>query len=179
MPIPKLPKTVARLATSVTIRLIPEDTLDAATLADPTQIISAVQNAPIGAVESFSENNTRNAYPRFEMNAAEPGVVQEVYPGLVEMRSIDISRVALYTADAVEIFNIDGDVVQQSKPFALIKVEQSPDGVNVTDRITIYRNCWMTTNPEAYSLQNADIKIVQDINVAYSEREVVAVAPGA
>jgi len=179
MPIPKLPKTQARLATSITIRLIPEDTLDTATMADPAQIISSVQNAPIGAVEAFTESNTRNAYPRFEMNAGEPGVVREVYPGLVDMRTIDVARVALYTTDAVEVFNVDGDVVQQSKPFALIKVEQSPEGVNVADRITIFRNCWMTTNPKSYSLQGTDIKIVQDVTIAYSEREVVSVSPTA
>ncbi len=78
MPTPKLPKTIARLSTSVTIRLIPEDTLNAATLANPAAILTAVQNAPIGAVESFQETNSRPAVIRFEMNAAAPGLLSSV-----------------------------------------------------------------------------------------------------
>jgi len=178
MPFPKLPKTVARLATSATIRLIPEDTLNAADLANPTAILQAVQNTPIGAVQSLTEANDRPAHMRFEMDYTKPGVVTEVYPGLVNMRTVTLNRVVLYSSDATETFSINyGDVVHQWKPFALIKVEVSPEGVNVPDRITIYRTGWFTTNPKAYNLAGggADIKIVQSINIAYSEREVVSV----
>jgi len=177
MPTPKLPKTVARLSTSVTIRLIPEDTLNAATLANPAAILTAVQNAPIGAVESFQETNNRPAAIRFEMNAGAPGVVQEVTPNQVEARTITLDRVVLYSSDATETFQIDaGDIVQQYKPFALIKVETSPEGANVPDRITVFRGAWFTSNPKAYAVRDA-LKIIQTINITYSEREVVQVNP--
>ncbi len=177
MPTPKLPKTVARLSTSVTIRLIPEDTLNAATLANPATILTAVQNAPIGAVESFSESNSRPAAIRFEMNAAAPGVVQEVTPNQVEARTITLDRVVLYSSDVTETFQIDaGDIVQQWKPFALIKVESSPEGSNVPNRITVFRGAWFTTNPKAYAVRS-DLKIIQQVNITYAEREVVSVAP--
>ena len=178
MPIPKLPKTVARLSTSVTIRLISEDNLDAAALSDPAVLLASVANAPIGAVESFEESNARPAGIRFEMNASRPGVVLEAYPNQVEARTLEISRVVLYENDVTEAFSIDaGDIVHQWKAFAIIKVEKSPDEVNVADRITVYRGCWLTTNPKAYNVSGGELKIVQDVSVTYSEREVVAVNP--
>lgn len=177
MPTPKLPETVARLSTSVTIRLIPQDTLNAAALSNPATILTAVQSAPIGAVESFSESNNRPAGIRFEMNADAPGVVLEAYPNQVEARTITLDRVVLYTADATETFQIGGgDIVQQFQPFALVKVESSPDNATVPNRITVFRGCWFTSNPKAYTVK-ADLKIIQTINITYSEREVVSVAP--
>lgn len=177
MPIPKLPKTGARLSTSVTIRLIPEDTLSAATLANPATVLTAVQNAPIGAVESFEETNTRNADIRFEMNADAPGVVLEAFPNQVSARTISMNRVVLYSSDVTETFVIGGgDIVQQFKPFALVKVEVAPEGANQPTRITVYRGCWLTTNPKSYAVRS-ELKIVQNVNITYSEREVVSVAP--
>jgi len=175
MPVPKLPKTQARLSTSVTIRLIPEDKLGDEALTDPTALANMVlQTAPIGAVERIEETNERTAYPRFEMDASKPGVVKEVYPGLVTMRTLTLNRVVLYSADALEAFTIQGDVVQQNSPFALIKTEVTPEGSGQPDRITIFRKCWFTGNPKAYALQ-ADLKIVQSVKIAYAEREVVNV----
>ena len=176
MPVPKLPKTVARLSTSVTIRLIPEDTLDANTLANPATVLTAVQNSPIGAVESFDEDNSRPASIRFEMNSSAPGVVLEAYPNQVSARTITLKRVVLYANDATEAFGIEfGDIVQQFKPFALIKVENKPEGSTATDRITVFRGCWFTTNPKAFDVQGGDLKIIQTIDITYSEREVTQV----
>jgi len=179
MSIPKLPKTVARLATSITIKLIPEDTLDAGQLSNPAAILTAVQNTPIGAVQSLTESNDRPAHMRFEMDYTKPGVVTEVYPGLVQMRTVRLTRVVLYDSDVTQTFVIEnGDVVFQYKPFALIKIEAVPEGSNQPTNITIYRKCWLTTNPKAYTLGGggSDLKIVQDVNIAYTEREVVEVA---
>lgn len=176
MPIPKLPKTGARLSTSVTIRLIPEDTLSAASLSNPATVLTAVQNAPIGAVESFEETNNRPADIRFEMNAEAPGVVLEAFPNQVNARTITMNRVVLYSGDVTETFVITGgDIVQQYKPFALIKVEVAPEGANQPTRITVYRGCWLTSNPKAYNVRDS-LKIVQSVNITYAEREVVAVA---
>src|SRR5271157_1744164 len=96
MPTPKLPYTVARLSTSVTIRLIPQDTLSAAILANPASILTAIQTAPIGAVEAFSETNNRPAQIRFQMDATQPGVVQEAFPNQVEARTLTLERTVLY-----------------------------------------------------------------------------------
>lgn len=178
MPIPQLPRTVARLSTSVTIRLIPDDTLDANLLNNVGTILTAIQSNQIGAVESFSESNDRPAGIRFEMNSSEPGVVKEVYPQQVNARTIALNRVVLYTADATETFQIDaGDIVQQFRPFALIKVESSPSGVAVADRITVFRSCWFTSNPKAYNVSGGELKIIQAMNITYAEREVVSVTP--
>src|ERR1035437_6423757 len=117
MATPQLPVTVARLSTSVTIRLIPMDTLNAAALNNPASILTAVQSSPIGAVESFSETNTRPAVIRFEMNSDAPGVVQEVTPNQVEARTITLDRVVLYSGDVLDTFDItNGDVVFQYYP---------------------------------------------------------------
>lgn len=180
MPTPKLPKTTARLSTSITIRLIPEDKLGASVLTDPAALTSlALQTKPIGAIESFTEANDRDARPRFEMNADAPGVVKEVYPNLVSMRTLTARRGVLYESDALEAFSIDnGDIVQQSVPFAVVKVEVSPAGSGVADRITIYKGCWFTKNPKSYTL-GADLRILQDMVIAYAEREVTSVPKAA
>jgi len=175
MPVPKLPKTKARLATSVTIRLIPEDKLGQEALTDPSALANMVlQTSPIGAVERIEERNERTAYPRFEMNSSSPGTVVEVYPGLVSKRQLILNRVVLYESDALEAFTIQGDVVQQSSAFALIKVESSPEGSGIADRVTIYRKCWFETNPKTYSLES-NLRIIQSVTIAYAEREVVSV----
>ena len=176
MPVPSLPQTVARLSTSVTIRLIPNDTLNAAALANPATLITAMQSTPIGAVESFAETNTRPAAIRFQMDASNPGVVQEVYPNQVEARTITLTRVVLYSGDAMDVFNITGgDVVQQFAPFALIKVEVVPSNLTSTlnTQITVYRGCWFTTNPKKYDVTK-ELKIVQDVNITYAERDVLS-----
>jgi len=177
MPTPKLPKTVARLATSITIRLIPEDTLNAATLANPAAILTSVQNAPIGAVESFEESNDRPASIRFEMNAAAPGVVQEVMPNQVSARTLTLKRTVLYASDALETFQIiGGDIVQQYKPFALIKVESKPEGSVDPTRITIYRGCWFTNNPKAMDIAGrGELRIIQSMSITYAEREIASI----
>jgi len=175
MATPQLPVTVARLSTSVTIRLIPMDTLNAAALANPASILTAVQSSPIGAVESFSETNSRPAVIRFEMNSDAPGVVQEVTPNQVEARTITLDRVVLYSGDVLDTFDVtNGDIVFQYYPFALIKVEVAPASANLPDIITVYRDCWFTTNPKAYAVRT-DLKIIQTVNITYSEREVVQV----
>lgn len=177
MPTPKLPRTAARLSTSVTIRLVPDDVLNATALANPATVLTAIQNTPIGAVESFDETNSRPAAIRFEMNADAPGRVLEAYPNQVDARTLRINRVVLYSADALETFSITGgDVVQQYKPFAIIKVESVPDNVSATvpKRITVYRGCWFTSNPKGYSVVR-DLKIIQDMMVTYAERDVVNV----
>lgn len=177
MPVPKLPKTIARLSTSVTIRLVPDDTINAAAMSNPATILTSIQSAPIGAVESFDESNSRPADIRFEMNSAAPGLVLEAFPNQVSPRTVSLNRVVLYSSDATETFQITGgDIVQQYKPFALIKVEVSPEGANVPNRITVFRGCWFTTNPKTYSVTR-DLKIVQRMDITYAEREVVSAAP--
>lgn len=179
MPTPKLPYTTTRLSTSVTIRLIPQDTLNATILANPAALLSTVQTAPVGAVEAFSEANNRPAQIRFQMDATAPGVVQEAFPNQVEARTLTLERVVLYDSDALEIFQITGgDIVQQFAPFALVKIETVPANSTDPTRITIYQGCWFTSNPKAFSVRN-DLKIVQTMNITYAEREVVLVSQGA
>lgn len=175
MPVPKLPKTTLRLSTSVTIRLIPEDTLSAAVLNNPATVLTAVQNTQLGSVERFEESNNRPADIRFEMNADAPGVVLEAFPNQVQARTITLERLVLYSSDVTETFLITGgDIVQQYKPFALVKLEVTPEGSNLPKRITVYRGCWLTSNPKAYAIRDS-LKIVQSVNITYAEREVVSV----
>jgi len=149
------------------------DTLNAAALSNPASILSAVQSAPIGAVESFSETNSRPAQIRFQMDSDNPGVVQEVLPNQVEARTITLDRVVLYSGDALDVFQIEnGDIVFQYAPFAMIKVEVAPAGSNLPEVITIYTGCWFTTNPKAYAVRD-NLKIVQTVNITYANREVV------
>ena len=67
----------------------------------------------------------------------------------------------------------NGDVVFQDTPFAIVKVESVPAASVVPTRVTIYAGCWVTNNPKIYSL-DSDLKIVQNMTIAYTERTVVA-----
>lgn len=172
MAIPALPNTTARLSTSITIRLIPVDSLSAPIGA--AALTAALQAAPLGAIEALTESNDRPAKQRFEMNAAAPGVVQELLPGLVAPRTLEIKRAVLYSSDALDALQIsNGDVVFQDTPFAIVKTESAPSASTVPTRVTIYAGCWVTNNPKIYSLDN-DLKIVQNMVIAYTERTVVS-----
>lgn len=171
---PQIPSTAARLSTSITLRLLPSDI-------NPSNIsASQIQAATVlGAVTDFEEVNDRPTETRYELDADVPGEVIEQLPQL-PTRSLTIQRAVLYESDMLEAFGISGgDLINQSAPFAILKVEQAPTGAvdskgnAVPTRITIYTGCWFINNPKAYRVSGRDIRVMQNVNVNYARRVVV------
>lgn len=171
---PLIPQTAARLSTSITLRLLPSDINPANVSAE------AIQQAKVlGAIIEFNEENDRPAEPRYELDADLVGEIIEQLPQLVT-RNLKISRAVLYENDMLEAFNISGgDLINQSAPFAILKVESAPansvDSKNaaIPTRITIFSGCWFTSNPKSFKVSGRDIRIIQDVGVAYARRTVV------
>lgn len=171
---PELPNTAGRLSTSITLRLLPSDI-------NPKNLsVAQIQQAVVlGAVTEFSEENSRPTEIRYELDADVPGEIVEQLPQL-PTRSLKLQRAVLYESDMLEAFGISGgDLINQSKAFAIMKVEKAPTGAldskgaAVPTRITLYSGCWFTSNPKAYKVSGGTIRILQDVDVAYARRRVV------
>jgi len=64
MATPQLPFTSTKLSTSVTIRIIPMDTVSATSLTSGALTSAIAAAVSLGAIESFSETNDRKTYQR-------------------------------------------------------------------------------------------------------------------
>lgn len=171
---PQIPSTIQRLSTSITLRLLPNDI-------NPSTITAAqIQAATVlGAVTQLTETNNRPTETRFELDADLPGEIVEQVPQLVS-RTLTLQRAVLYESDILEAFNISGgDLINQSKPFAIVKIETAPPGAvdskgaGIPTRITIFTGCWFTTNPKSFSVSAGSIRVVQDMEVSYARRSVI------
>jgi len=173
-----LAEVLARTSTSITLRVIPSDQLTPATLSNPQAISQLALNAKkMAGLESFEERNDRRAEPRYQIDADLPGEIVERIPQLVD-RTLRLRRVVLYESDMLEEIGITGgDLIGQTKPFALVKIEKVPKNLAAAnplakERVTIYLGCWFTSNPKTYDL-GRDIRVVQDCDVAYTSRVTV------
>jgi hypothetical protein len=171
---PKIPGTAVQLSTSITLRLLPNDI-------DPKNVTADVitQAKTIGAIIQFSEENNRPAEPRYEIDADNPGDIVEQVPQLVS-RNLTIERAVLYENDILEAFGVTGgDLINQHRPFAIVKVEKVPEGSkdskgnSVTQKITLFTGCWFTSNPKAYNVGARDVRVIQSVGVAYAKRRVI------
>lgn len=171
---PEIPSTANRLATSITLRLLPSDI-------NPKNLSAAqIQQAVVlGAVTEFSEENTRDTETRYELDSDLPGEIVEQLPQLPS-RSLKLQRAVLYESDMLEAFGIaGGDLINQSHAFAIMKVEKAPTGAvdskgaSIPTRITLYSGCWFTSNPKAYKVSGGSIRVIQDVDVKYARRRVV------
>jgi len=173
-----LPLTNARLATSIKIYSIKDDL-------DLTQNLSSIAGniasgkygsaTPIGAITKLEEVNSRTAPARYEVDADSAGEIVERIPQLVD-RTLRIERIVLYSGDAIKaIANVDADLINQTKPFTIAKVEynvtKDANGnvVKTPQAVTLYLGCWFTTNPKSYSV-TGNIHIIQTVDVGYAKR---------
>jgi hypothetical protein len=173
---PLIPSTAARLATSITLRLLPTD------INPSTVTVAQISQAQVlGAVMEFSEKNDRPVQTRYELDADEVGNIVEQLPQLVS-RTLMLQRAVLYASDMLEAFGIaGGDLINQSQPFAIIKEEFAPQGAvdstgnAIPTRITIFSGCWFTSNPKSFKVSSAgDIRVLQEVEVAYAQRFIVS-----
>jgi hypothetical protein len=175
---PNLPLTNARLATSIKIYAIKDD-LDLS--GDLSSIASSIASGkygkavPIAAITRLEEVNNRPATPRYEIDADSAGEIVERIPQLVD-RTLRVERIVLYSSDAIKaIADVDADLINQTKPFTIAKVEYnvSKDAngnvVKKPQAVTLYLGCWFTSNPKSYSV-SGNIHIIQNVDIGYAKR---------
>jgi len=124
----------------------------------------------ITAMVSFGESNPRVTTEHYELDADVYGEIVEQTPKYAG-RSFKIKRAVLYTSDMLEFFGVEGDdLVNQTEPFTLQKVEYLPGGS--VSKTTNYVECWFQDNPKDYEIAG-DLVIIQEVDVKYSRKEVV------
>lgn len=166
----KLAKTIARMATSVTIRAIKGDiSVDALSDADAIRALSE-SSIKIGAVKTFSEKSPRTTEPRYELDADIAGDIVERIPKLVD-RTLTINRAVLYSADILDAFGFTdiSDIIDQNVPFCVVKVERAPEGSGIPTRTTVYEGCWFHDLPKSYDL-GGDLQVMQDVELGYTRK---------
>ena len=165
-----LPKTNARLSTSVTIRAMKgEVNVDSLSDTDAIRALSE-SSVKVGAVMSFAERNPRDTKPRYELDADLAGDIVERIPGLVD-RELTINRAVLYSSDILQAFGFTDaqDIIDQYVPFVVVKVERAPAGAAVQTKTTVYEGCWFHDLPKTYDL-SGDLKIMQDVTIGYTRK---------
>lgn len=166
----QLPKTQARLSTSVTIRALRgEVNTDSLTDADAIRALSE-SSVKVGAVMSFTERSPRTTEPRYELDADLAGDIVERIPRLVD-RTLTINRAVLYSSDMLEAFGYTDaqDIIDQNIPFVVVKVERAPAGSGTITRTTVYEGCWFHDLPKTYDL-SGDLKVMQDVEIGYTRK---------
>ncbi len=167
----QLPKTKARLSTSAKFFVSPDDIAETSTL----NIASLANLKAIGSVERFAEANPRATDPRREINYDDPGEILERIPQLVE-RTLTIVKAVLYTQDLLNMFGTSDfvDIVDQNKPFTIVKVETAPADSGVPNKATVYTGCWFHDNPKEYNITR-ELKMIQEATIGYTKRFVASV----
>jgi len=67
------------------------------------------------------------------------------------------------------------DIIDQNKPFTIVKVEKAPTGSNVANKATVYTGCWFHDNPKEYNITR-ELKMIQEATIGYTKRFVATVA---
>lgn len=144
------------------------------------------QLIPIGAIESFSEDERRDARAQYELDAEKPGLIVEQIPQLLT-RTLTIDRAVLYKlpgkvgGDFLEATGLSdvSNLVGHKEPFVIIKIDYRPteSGEKKVESVTAYCGCWVTANPKRYEVRG-ELKIVQSIPVSYSRKFIYDVDKG-
>ena len=164
----KLPKTQARLSYSIKLYLIKSSVLTPEILRKP-ESIKDLSPRFIDGVEKFHEVEDRITDPRYELDGKKTGDVVGRILKTVEKR-LSIDRAVMYKGDVADIFNIpERELVDQTTPFALLKIEKAPEGSGIPDKVTLYLDCYLHNLPQTYEL-GRDMKVVQSINLGYRDK---------
>lgn len=185
--IPKLPKTGIRLATSVSFFVLREDAISLGTffqsIFQPRSELAAVQNQmkKLDAILSFSEEQSRDATHRHEIDSNVRGEPLEVFGGPVR-RSFKIRRAVLYKSDILAALGYsnelrraganDGGILSQSlrSPLIIIKREVAPEGAGVAPVVTFYRGCIINSITRTYDA-TAALGVFEDVGFYFAGRQ--------
>ena len=167
---PIIPNTKLRLKAYITLQTI----RGGAPIVDPTNIpatIAAMRNnfTTIGAVESFSYKNSRDAKYYRELKTSSSAQIVETFPGLPEYE-LTLTRTLLITENVMEAFgftNQSMDIINQSVPIMLQLLLPGINGGTSSEgaQTITFHGVWLKDNPFAFDVKDKDdLRIVQEIN---------------
>lgn len=172
----ELGSTNARLATSVSLFVLPKS-LDQTTINNPAALLALAQKSTkIGAVQTFTETQRRNTDFRFELDADNPGGLPvERLPRTVDEYSLRLDRVMLYAASALDILGISADeITNNTAPLAIVKVERAPAGSGIATKTTVYTGVWIHGVNRSYNIAGGDLRILEGVDAGYTQKSVVS-----
>ena len=116
-----------------------------------TQILIMVGNEPVGAVQTFSESQSRSAKRITEIGT--DGTI-EIVPESAATFTLRIDRIVYDGLSVTEAFSRGFRNIQAQRiPFDIVVIDQYT-GVNDDAVITTYENCWFTSIEKAYNTDN-------------------------
>jgi hypothetical protein len=116
-----------------------------------TQIIIMVNGEPVGAVQSFSESQSRSVKRVFEVGL--DGTL-ELVPESPATFSLRIDRIVYDGLSVTESMSRGFRNIQAQRiPFDIVVIDQYT-GVDLEAVITTYENCWFTSIEKSYSSDN-------------------------
>lgn len=127
-----------------------------------TQIIVMVNNTAVGALQSFEENQSRDAKRVYEIGT--DGTI-EIVPESPAKVNLRVSRIVYDGLSVTESFSRGFRNIQAQRiPFDIVVIDQYT-GTNDDAVITTYQNCWFTSIAKSYQADNYIITENVDIEV--------------
>jgi hypothetical protein len=125
-----------------------------------TQVIIMVNNEPVGAIQQFSENQSRSIRRITEVGT--DGTI-ELAPESAAEVEVSINRVVFDGLTVTEAFSRGFRNIQSQRiPFDIVVIDQYT-GTGDDAVITTYHNCWFTSINKSYN--SSDYIIVEDASV--------------
>jgi len=170
----ELGNTQARLSTSVSLFVLPKS-LNSTTLNNPAALLAlATSSTKIGAVQSFTQTQRRDADYRFELDSDKQGKPTELLARTISEYSLRAQRVMLYQSDALEILGISGDdIVNNNAPIGILKQEIAPAGSGIPTKSTIFTGVLITSVGATYNISGGDLRVLEDVDMKYVSSVVI------
>lgn len=129
-----------------------------------TQIIIMVNNEPVGAIQSFSEKQSRSNKRISEIGT--DGTI-EIVPSSPAEVSLSINRIAFDGLSITEAFSRGFRNIQAQRiPFDIVVIDQFT-GTGDDAIITTYHNCWLNSIGRTYNSDDYIISEDCDVEVEF------------
>tara|TARA_X000000950_G_scaffold61762_1_gene75289 strand:- start:11513 stop:12136 length:624 start_codon:yes stop_codon:yes gene_type:complete len=126
-----------------------------------TQIVIMVNGNPVGAIQSFGENQTRGTKPISEVGT--DGQI-EIVPSSSTTIELSVTRIVFDGLSVTEAFSRGfRNVASQRYPFDIVVFDKSGGGDATTWITTTYHNCWFKSISKTYSA--GDYVIQEQANI--------------
>lgn len=139
-----------------------------------TQIVVYVNGEPVGAIQSFAENQNRGTKNITEVGT--DGIV-EIVPSSAATFSLNITRIVFDGLSLPEAFSRGFKNIQSQRiPFDIVVIDKFTGTDNAV--VTTYHNCWFKSLSKTYSSSDYVISEQANVDCEYvtSERAGEAVA---
>lgn len=148
------PKTNALLVTSYKIFVTAENS----------------QRHEIGQIQSINPSESRDVTDSFVLGSNPPDEPQELIPGVVRTRRLNVTYIAIYTKEFQKaVGRDDQDVVtglsEQNTPFDIQETVTDPNTNKSKTRI--YQGCFIADYSSTRDIARGDIREIQNATVVY------------